>query len=991
MVDILGQVTKALSVEPESADLTKGDRNKNAGNLEDGAFARSQPGYAGSDGRFAKFKDEESGRRAQEALLAKKYAGKSPSQVVQKYAPLGENSEASVRNYIGYASAVAGIDPDKPVPPEKMAAFAQGMREFETGKRSIKSFKPYGGQVRGAGRVATGPQQGVSNPGRFLAGLESTLGPQAAASGNVSSQASAIFGSDQEMNRRAAEVETQINEQGNAISVLDQAQTALQATTQASLETQVEESRAISSEISKGTEELKTKVTPVIQARARVADQLDKLNTMNPLERGVRGIFDLNYDRNYLESQLDHYDKTMESRAKDYDYLNKLHNVALQEVDRRFKNDTAIPGLMVDQAKEDLGIVGLRLQQTASSLGNLQDLIKGQTQLISAKAAAREDILGRIDGPTLGQLAAQAKANGGPVKFGGVELSYNELYERQQAKETQDLHMESVRTNIAAGRMDMADKYANMVAGTLTREETEGAIANGGVYKGIQLPTDALTRNLNNHMQQGQMLAAEAANSIPAKAALKVGVDALNMTTGIYERTRGMYGIQDNQQASSIMNEGTLAIRALTEATRTGQSPEVIAVLTQKVAQTTAKMQEHTDGVILRQVGGDKRAAAYLKGFTYGTPMNQGTAVEALTYFAVKGTMPTGMQVSPEAKQIFQKTQLEVETLRKANGGKDPKTGKPWTETGLTAAVSAKMATTAADTVGQSRFNEIYKDLPLIANRMNHPLGKLKAADWQRVQWQAQKDAAQAVATQTGLDLTAVMEMNQRNAPLNDTPQAKADYEKFNNASGKWNDAENRSLVMGLDELEPITAGRRNSSVMLDFMSSGRMSKFVNQYTGARGASSFGDYLVNPLSAGATEAKVSDFGKNFHDAQTTEYDTRRQIARSFPAGKLTNPLDRTMLILSSMPGVSTGGAAKLKPFIANVVKPYMTRPGDRSQNLQFMMQEQDAAVLEALKSTKFPDPGMETLRKNAVASWGQHSTQAKGFIESMISAAQAGL
>jgi hypothetical protein len=46
-------------------------RNNNPGNIEDGSFAKSQPGYAGSDGRFAKFTTAAQGSAAQEALLGK--------------------------------------------------------------------------------------------------------------------------------------------------------------------------------------------------------------------------------------------------------------------------------------------------------------------------------------------------------------------------------------------------------------------------------------------------------------------------------------------------------------------------------------------------------------------------------------------------------------------------------------------------------------------------------------------------------------------------------------------------------------------------------------------------------------------------------------------------------------------------------------------------------------------------------------------------------
>lgn len=114
----------------------RGTRNRNPGNLKASPWSQRQPGYVGQDsGGFAMFDTPESGEAAQVNLLRSNYAGMSPTQVVNKYAPVGpENSQESVTNYINYASRRAGIDPNQPIPDELMADFARGMREFETGQ-----------------------------------------------------------------------------------------------------------------------------------------------------------------------------------------------------------------------------------------------------------------------------------------------------------------------------------------------------------------------------------------------------------------------------------------------------------------------------------------------------------------------------------------------------------------------------------------------------------------------------------------------------------------------------------------------------------------------------------------------------------------------------------------------------------------------------------------------------------------------------------------
>lgn len=123
-----------------SKGTSRGERNNNPGNIENGPYAKSQPGYAGTDGRFAKFDSPEAGAKAQENLLAKSYLDKghnTPSKVIWRYGnDPGEGDDPAVRNYIKYVSNKLGIGPNDIIPREKVGQLARYMREFETGNTS---------------------------------------------------------------------------------------------------------------------------------------------------------------------------------------------------------------------------------------------------------------------------------------------------------------------------------------------------------------------------------------------------------------------------------------------------------------------------------------------------------------------------------------------------------------------------------------------------------------------------------------------------------------------------------------------------------------------------------------------------------------------------------------------------------------------------------------------------------------------------------------
>jgi hypothetical protein len=126
----------------------RGWRNNNPGNLEASAWTRAQPGYQGSDGRFAIFNSPEAGIAAQERLLrgSRRYFGggqRSVQQIVDAY--LGNdqgNSPASRANYVSYLARRLGVNPNQPLDATSSSQMAAAMREFENGQQQGPATGP---------------------------------------------------------------------------------------------------------------------------------------------------------------------------------------------------------------------------------------------------------------------------------------------------------------------------------------------------------------------------------------------------------------------------------------------------------------------------------------------------------------------------------------------------------------------------------------------------------------------------------------------------------------------------------------------------------------------------------------------------------------------------------------------------------------------------------------------------------------------------------
>jgi hypothetical protein len=139
--------------------LPRGIRNNNPLNIEAGPFTQGLPGFAGSDGRFAKFQMPEQGVGAANSLLdvyQNQHGLNTVAGIIGRWAPAGEND---TRGYVASVAGRLGVDPNQPLTPEQRIPLIQAMGQFENG-RPISMGQP--SQAMGMGGVPERPNaQGV--------------------------------------------------------------------------------------------------------------------------------------------------------------------------------------------------------------------------------------------------------------------------------------------------------------------------------------------------------------------------------------------------------------------------------------------------------------------------------------------------------------------------------------------------------------------------------------------------------------------------------------------------------------------------------------------------------------------------------------------------------------------------------------------------------------------------------------------------------------
>lgn len=148
------------------APAPRGIRNNNPGNIEDGGFARSVPGYKGSDGRFAVYDTPEAGNAAQTKLLQSygKRGVNTVEGIVNRWAPPKENDTGA---YVRFVAQKAGLDPRAPIDmndPAVVSRVQAAMAEHENGRPVAQAESPPWMDYEGGApeRISTSKNGGVT-------------------------------------------------------------------------------------------------------------------------------------------------------------------------------------------------------------------------------------------------------------------------------------------------------------------------------------------------------------------------------------------------------------------------------------------------------------------------------------------------------------------------------------------------------------------------------------------------------------------------------------------------------------------------------------------------------------------------------------------------------------------------------------------------------------------------------------------------------------
>lgn len=765
-----------------------------------------------------------------------------------------------------------------------------------------------------------------------------------------------------------------------------------QAERQSQLETSVAAKRTINERISGAVTSLRDRSLPVFQVRQRLSDQLVKLATMNPLERGIRGIFDHNYDSNYLEGQANQLDQALGVARSDFNQLTALESAAERAIDSTYSNNLALTQLKGQELDEDGQLINQTLSNAMTGLDVLSKELSGQAQFVQTQALMRDSIISGKSPGERAQLYAQAAKSGGYVAIDGVNLRAEDIHQYVLKDQEQELAIESRNLAIQGQRMNIAQMHEQKLVRTMTLPQVQQAIANGGVYRGVKLDQSELTNTLQGHLQRQQMLGENALSQSDYGQLGQAAVGIMRNIQGVAHRMQGL-GMRGNDpgvrnmglkitENSASMVEITNQIAAAKQA---NAGPQIVKALTDRLVGVQQSFQQGLDNAALEMTGGDKQGAQYLKPYLVGGDMSPENASDAMLYWAKKGGIPTAARGSNAARAGFAKAQtiLNDETQRaRARGGKI-------SQQEIDRAVRVRLTKELPEAANAQGLNSLLANVPKIAKASGMNLG-ISPQDYQRAMIMGDQEGMQAIAQQAGIPVEQAQMLFAGRLPKT-TPNYQALEAKRTELSPALQTAQSAAFLRYLDQAPGASVDNRPSRQLVSLL---RSSKFIETATRMEdniAGASYGDYLLGGMGKGGLAATASSWGQGLERVQLNReqgwQNSSRELARKYN----NDPWTRTAIVLGAIPGLNKAEEVQLmKALRSNLpIDSKMQAGRDVGIAMQAidpsepsdMMTEQNSRITSALKSGKFQDPGLERIRKVAAANWDQYTPVAESVID----------
>lgn len=746
------------------------------------------------------------------------------------------------------------------------------------------------------------------------------------------------------------------------------------------------------------TTETMQRMQPLFQQKRAVVDQRRKLDQMNPLERGIRSLFDGNYDRQHLAEVEQGIDAELQLNGDEYKAILSMQDTLLGIVQKSYEGQNALLNLEGEHLSQNLELAGKSLA-AASTMWDVT--IKGLNVDQGQRAAQiqlSDQVLSQMTPGQMETAHNQAKASpDGTVTINGATFTEGTLLEARQRTGQQQLQLDQLRVNSELQNVALIEKSQDDLIGNMTTSQIRNAIQNGGEYNGVKLPLAKLNQGLQASVQ-GDELRVGLSGMDNARRNLQDMARSIGQSTQISGyRIAQLTGTQSKELNNLVMQQSAefgqiqQQVRA---ANATGDGDRMATQFMPRLREMAAQRQQLIDGIATQWAGGNKDLKPLASAFLSGAPLNGESSARGLIAMVRGGQ--NFANASPQAKAAIDAARALVAQADAAPQttpgqsvealfGKAPNAKEK--ESQLLRDVVKKIG----DVYSSTQFDTTIRAAPQIAKQFGHIGQNLNPETLSDAITVGDEQGYNRVAGDLGITAADAKTLFAGGAG-SDKIWAKANKQglSLEQWGSRLTTQQQMATTQYMDQHHPKVGQWSAGTVLANLLGHPRFADIAGQQAAGAAQSTFGDFVVGTAGSANQAANVAQYGKQMRDA----YTLHRQSARTNQLNNLNSygaDADRRFYtILHALPGVNSPEAGRMWAEVQKIVK----NPEWREQNTSsldvianaarnpsdFVFSGAAATVNNlqyeeyklALGQAKFNDPNLERARRLALSKWGEY-------------------
>lgn len=591
------------------------------------------------------------------------------------------------------------------------------------------------------------------------------------------------------------------------------------------------------------TEKLKNVSTPLFKARGDVNQNLQAIREENPLIAGIRGIFDLRYNRDFQQDQLGLIDQEIKGVAQEFEFFDEVQNDLLRLSESRYINAEQVTDLALKHMDQDLAMASRKYTTMMDDIKLFSEQLQQNSQMTSARILARNEQLDMLSAADANKLFAQARKAGGVVEYNGVELSEGQLKQVVQQREKEALAVESARLSVegqridnSRGRMALAQMAKSNALENMSRATLEKALANNGVVGGVQYDIRDITSRIQGFQTRDAMLAEQ---SLMADPMGRVSIRMREFGTSLKANAAAISSSSINspaltKQYERITRELNAVNARLEKARQGGYVDKQAEIELARIDQLEQGLNEQLAAYAQSQAGTSKNIAQALYGHLTGVGVSPDVAMGAIVDSVIDGTGKLPGRASPMDVAVMNRARAEYAALKRNPANKNASAAQ------LKQALKERMLDVIPAVTENTVVPSIMGNVQKIARQANHPFAAVPQQTFNSAAAAAEKQTYERLATQFKQPIAVIKDIMEGgdNARRVDKNTLKAMQNAFNQTQAV-------NLAANLDRISPkLPGGQRPSQLYADFLGSSRFQSVVQNYEYGLSKLSFMGYLA---------------------------------------------------------------------------------------------------------------------------------------------------